>query len=69
LSTADVVALYAAKHNPFVYFRSIQEWDEPGSSLDNVAGFDGPGGLYADLSSGSVLTATSIRTMTEVRQA
>src|SRR5215467_12128750 len=25
LSNKDVVALYAAKHNPFVYFRSIQE--------------------------------------------
>jgi hypothetical protein len=51
LSSAGVVALYAAKHNPFVYFRSIQEGEKPGSSLANVVGFDG---LFADLGSGSV---------------
>ena len=51
LQSADVVALYAAKHNPFVYFRSIQEGEKPGSSLANVVGFDG---LFADLGSGSV---------------
>jgi phosphatidylinositol-3-phosphatase len=56
LSPNDVVFLYAAKHNPFVYFRSVQEGDEPGSSLENVVGFDGPHGVYADLSSGSVPT-------------
>jgi hypothetical protein len=54
LTSSDVVNLYASKHNPFVYFSSIQEGVQPGSSLANVAGFEGPGGLYADLASGSV---------------
>jgi hypothetical protein len=54
LAQSGIVALYAAKHNPFVYFESIQEGYIPGSSLDNTVGFDGPGGLYADLSSGNV---------------
>jgi hypothetical protein len=54
LSNADVVALYASKHNPFVYFRSIQEADQPGSDLTNTVGFDGWNGLYADLASGNV---------------
>lgn len=54
LTQSDVVNLYASKHNPFVYFSSIQEGVQPGSSLDNVAGFDGPGGLYGDLQSGNV---------------
>jgi hypothetical protein len=54
LSSSDIVLLYAAKHNPFVYFRSVQEGDQPGSSLANIVGFDGPNGLYADLRSGNV---------------
>jgi hypothetical protein len=54
LTQDGVVKLYAAKHNPFVYFQSIQEGYDPNSTLDNVAGFDGPGGLYADLGSGNV---------------
>ena len=54
LTSAGIVALYAAKHNPFVYFRSIQEGDEPGSDLANVVDFAGPNGLFADLRSGSV---------------
>jgi hypothetical protein len=54
LTSADLVFLYAAKHNPFVYFSSIQEATQPGSNLTNVVGFDGPRGLYADLSSGNV---------------
>lgn len=54
LSAADIVYLYAVKHNPFVYFRSIQEADEPGSDLTNTVPFDGLNGLYADLRSGSV---------------
>lgn len=32
LSSSDVVALYAVKHNPFAYFRSVQEGEQPGSS-------------------------------------
>lgn len=47
----DIVYLYAAKHDPFAYFKSVQEgsW---GNSLANIVGFDGPEGLYADLASG-----------------
>lgn len=54
LSTSDVVALYAAKHNPFAYFQSVQEGLEPHNSLRNMVGFDGQGGLFADLQSGQV---------------
>jgi len=60
LASGDIVQLYASKHNPFVYFRSIQEGDQPGSDLTNVVGFDGPGGLYADLGSGNVPTFSFI---------
>jgi hypothetical protein len=60
LTSAGIVALYAAKHNPFVYFRSIQEGYEPGSDLSNGLDFDGPNGLYADLRSGSVPTLSFI---------
>ena len=54
LASSGIVFLYAAKHNPFVYFHSIQESDQPGSDLTNVVGFDGWDGLYADLASGNV---------------
>ncbi len=54
LSQSDVVALYAAKHDPFVYFRSVQEATDPAMSMENVVGFDGPRGLYADLANGNV---------------
>lgn len=54
LSQHDVVSLYAAKHNPFVYFRSTQEGDDAGNSLRNSVGFDGADGLYADLHAGTV---------------
>jgi hypothetical protein len=50
----SLVKLYAAKHNPFVYFRSVQEGTNPGASLKNVVGFEGKGGLYEDLISGRV---------------
>jgi hypothetical protein len=42
-----LIKLYAAKHNPFVYFRSVQE-----NHLGHVAGFQGAHGLFADLASG-----------------
>ncbi len=45
-----MVQLYAAKHDPFIYFRSIQ--DGPGRK--NIVGFGGPRGLFADLRSGHV---------------
>ena len=60
LSASDVVALYAVKHNPFAYFRSVQEGEQPGSNLTSTAGFDGPTGLYADLASGNVPTFSFI---------
>jgi hypothetical protein len=48
--TADgIVALYAAKHNPFVYFKSVQDGRDPRNSFRNVAPFVGPQGLWADL--------------------
>jgi hypothetical protein len=54
LSQSDLVALYAVKHNPFVYFRNVQEGENPRSSFKNVVDFEGKRGLYADLASGDV---------------
>jgi hypothetical protein len=50
LTSAGIVALYAAKHNPFVYFRSVQE----DNSFKNIVSFEGPRGLFADLREGHV---------------
>jgi hypothetical protein len=49
-----LIKLYAVKHNPFVYFRSVQEGFDPENSLNNVVGFEGPSGLFEDLASGHV---------------
>jgi hypothetical protein len=49
-----LIKLYAAKHNPFVYFQSVQEGHDPHNSLNNVVGFSGARGLYADLASGRI---------------
>ena len=50
-----LLKLYAAKHNPFVYFRSVQEGGKgSGLSLANVVGFEGAHGLFEDLASGHV---------------
>ena len=54
LSTDNIVKLYAAKHNPFVYFQNVQEGTNPLLSYANSAPFDGGQGLYADLASGNV---------------
>jgi hypothetical protein len=54
LTASGLLAAYAVKHNPFVYFRSVQEGRNPENSLANVVGFDGPHGLYADLARGHV---------------
>jgi phosphatidylinositol-3-phosphatase len=54
LSQSDVVKLYAAKHNPFVYFRNVQESKEVHNGLKNSVGFEGQDGLYADLATGHV---------------
>jgi len=50
----DYVALYAVKHNPFVYFQSVQQGYPRNNSISNVVGFDGPGGLFADLATGNL---------------
>lgn len=47
-----LIKLYAAKHNPFVYFKSVQEGRDPNLSLNNVVGFQGQHGLFEDLGSG-----------------
>ena len=49
-----LVKLYAVKHNPFVYFKSVQDGFEPDNSLKNVVGFEGAQGLFEDLASGHV---------------
>lgn len=54
VSAANVVALYAVKHNPFAYFASVQEGWNPELSMRRMAGFDGEDGLYADLKAGHV---------------
>jgi phosphatidylinositol-3-phosphatase len=54
INKGDVVKAYAAKHNPFVYFRSVQEGWWHNNSLKNVVGFDGVRGLWADLATGDV---------------
>jgi hypothetical protein len=54
LTSADIVKLYAAKHNPFVYFQSVQEGGNPLNSYANVAAFDGLTGIWGDLASGNV---------------
>jgi phosphatidylinositol-3-phosphatase len=54
VSAADIVYLYAVKHNPFAYFASVQEGKDRALSLDRVVSFDGQHGLYADLKAGRV---------------
>ena len=54
LNSGEIVKLYAAKHNPFTYFQSIQEGGNPLNSLANVAAFDGINGIWGDLASGNV---------------
>lgn len=56
LTSSSVVQLYAVKHNPFAYFKSVQDGYDNDNSLANVVGFDGAHGLYADLKSGNVPT-------------
>jgi phosphatidylinositol-3-phosphatase len=51
LTQADVVKLYAAKHNPFVYFANIQAGTNPSLSFARIADFNA---LYGDLRSGKV---------------
>jgi hypothetical protein len=53
-SAADIVFLYAVKHDPFAYFASVQEGKKPALSLKRIVSFDGQNGLYADLKRGTV---------------
>lgn len=50
VSSGGVVALYAVKHNPFAYFKSVQE-GTGALSLSNVVGFEQ---LYQDLGTGKL---------------
>ncbi len=54
LTTADIVQLYASKHNPFVYFQNVQEGSNPLISYANMSPLDGLRGLWSDLGSGRV---------------
>jgi len=47
-------ALYAVKHNPFAYFKSVQDGDPRDNGVSNIVGFDGARGLYADLATGEI---------------
>ena len=47
-------ALYAVKHNPFAYFKSVQEGYPRDNGVSNIVGFDGPNGLFADLATGQL---------------
>jgi phosphatidylinositol-3-phosphatase len=60
LTSSSFVSDYAVKHNPFAYFKSVQDGDQWGNGLNNVVGFDGPRGLYADLASGNVASFSFI---------
>jgi len=51
LSSADIVQLYASKHNPFVYFQDVQQGTNPLVSYANMSSFDGLQGLWSDLAS------------------
>ena len=52
VNQSNVQKLYAVKHNPFVYFAQVQENTDPQNGLNNIVGFDGLNGLYADLRAG-----------------
>jgi hypothetical protein len=54
ITSGDFVKLYAAKHNPFVYFKAVQDGKNAANSLANVVAFEGDNGLYGDLRSGHV---------------
>jgi phosphatidylinositol-3-phosphatase len=54
LTTDNIVRLYAAKHNPFVYFQNVQQSTNPLVSYAQMVGFDGVHGLWGDLATGKV---------------
>ncbi len=53
-TNANVVALYAVKHNPFAYFQNVQQGSNPELSLSRMVDLEGKGSLFADLASGNV---------------
>ena len=54
LTNSSLIGLYAVKHNPFAYFANVQAGSDPRLSLKQMAGFEGKGGLFADLAAGNV---------------
>lgn len=54
VNQGDIQKLYAVKHNPFVYFANVQANTDPANGFNNMAGFDGIKGLYADLRAGKM---------------
>lgn len=60
LTTSDIVQLYAAKHNPFVYFQNVQQGTNPQVSYANMVDFEGAGGLWGDLAAGTSPTYSFI---------
>jgi hypothetical protein len=53
-TSSNIVHLYAAKHDPFVYFQSVQQGGDSPIGLHRVVGFQGARGLFDDLQSGNV---------------
>ena len=54
VNQANLVAKYAVKHNPFVYFANVQGNTDPDNGFNNMVDFTGLNGLYADLATGKV---------------
>jgi hypothetical protein len=54
-TSSQIVHLYAVKHDPFAYFRSVQEGAKGSPiGLGNIVGFQGVHGLLDDLQAGRV---------------
>jgi len=49
-----VQGLYAAKHDPFAYFANVEGGIDSRNSLQNIVGFGGATGLFADLARGNL---------------
>jgi len=60
LSSSNIVQLYAAKHNPFLYFLNVELGTNPQISYAQMTAFDGATGLWADLASGNAPTYSFI---------
>jgi phosphatidylinositol-3-phosphatase len=56
--SGGLLKLYAAKHNPFVYFQTVQNALKNGAT--NIVGFEGTAGLWEDLSGGNSPTFSFI---------